>query len=404
MLNKYLWLDKIRQFLYNVTMTIKEVFPMEKVIIKEVKTKKDLRLFADLPNKLYKNEPNFVPSFLSDDISDWDKNKNPAFEYCEAKCFLAYIDRKPVGRIGAILSHKSNEKWNTKRMRFSQVDFIDDRRVSKALFEAVESWAREKACDQVHGPLGFCDLDREGMLVEGFDRQSMFITYYNAPYYKEHLTELGYQKDTDWVEYRINVPSPESKEAQMIARVTRRLERQNKYHIANLRKRSDYRPYVEQVFRLVNEAYAPLYGVVELTEKQIKKYASKFIPLVHPDYACFIVDENDEMVAFGVTVPSLANALTKCRGRLFPLGWIHVLRAMSKNDTVDLLLIAIKPELQGGPIIAMIFDHFIKSTVKNGIKYAETGPQLETNAKIQSQWKFFEKEQHKRRRCFVKDI
>ena len=377
---------------------------MEQVTIKEVTTKKDRKIFADLPNKLYKDQPNYVPGFFSDDVNDWDKNKNPAFEYCEAKCFLAYSNGKVVGRIGAILSHKSNEKWNTNRMRFSQVDFIDDPAVSSALFGAVESWAREKNCNQVHGPLGFCDLDREGMLVEGFDRQSMFITYYNAPYYKEHLERLGYRKDTDWIEFRINVPSPESKEAQMIGRITRRLERQNKYHIANLKKRSDYRPYIKQVFELVNEAYSGLYGVVELTDKQIDKYAGKFVPLVHPDYACFILDENEQMVAFGVTVPSLANALTKCRGRLFPFGWIHVLRAMSKNDTVDLLLVAIKPELQGGPIIAMIFDHFIKSTAKNGIKYAETGPQLETNTKIQGQWKFFEKEQHKRRRCFVKDI
>ena len=377
---------------------------MANVTIKEVQTKKDRKIFADLPNKLYKNQPNYVPGFFSDDVSDWDKNKNPAFEYCEAKCFLAYSEGKVVGRIGAILSHKSNEKWNTNRMRFSQVDFIDDPDVSSALFEAVEDWARKKNCNQVHGPLGFCDLDREGMLVEGFDRQSMFITYYNAPYYKEHLERLGYQKDTDWIEFRINVPTPESKEAQMIGRITRRLERQNKYHIANLKKRSDYRPYVKQVFELVNEAYSGLYGVVELTDKQINKYANKFVPLVHPDYACFILDENEQMVAFGVTVPSLANALTKCRGRLFPFGWMHLLRAISKNDTVDLLLVAVKPELQGGPIIAMIFDHFIKSTAKNGIKYAETGPQLETNTKIQGQWKFFEKEQHKRRRCFVKDI
>ena len=377
---------------------------MRDVIIKEVITKKERKLFADLPNKLYKDQPNYVPSFFSDDVDDWDKSKNPAFEYCEAKCFLAYRDEEIVGRIGAILSHRSNEKWNTKRMRFSQVDFIDDPAVSKALFGAVESWAKEKGCNQVHGPLGFCDLDREGMLVEGFDRQSMFITYYNAPYYKEHLESLGYCKDTDWVEYRITIPTPDSKAAQMIGRAAARLKRQGQYHVADTKKRSDYRPYVKQIFSLVNEAYSPLYGVVELTDKQIERYANKFIPLIHPDYTCFILDENEQLVAFGVTVPSLANALVKSRGRLFPFGWVGVLKAMKKNDTVDLLLIAIKPELQGGSIIAMIFDHFIKSTAKNGIKFAETGPQLETNTKIQAQWKFFEKEQHKRRRCFVKDI
>ena len=377
---------------------------MGNIIIKEVKSRRELKAFVDFPNKLYKDNPNYVPGFFSDDIDDWDKDKNPAFEYCETKCFLAYEKGKIVGRIGAILSHKSNETWKTDRMRFSQVDFVDDERVSAALFEAVETWAREKGCKEVHGPLGFCDLDREGMLIEGFDRKSMFITYYNAPYYKDHLEKLGYTKDTDWIEFRINVPAPDSKEVRMITRFAERIKHQGLYHVADLKKRSDYRPYVKKVFELLNEAYAPLYGVVKLTDRQIDKYAGKFIPLVNPDYACFIMDNDNNMVAFGVTVPSLSDALKKCRGRLFPLGWIPVVKALSKNDTVDLLLVAIKPELQGTPLITMIFDHFIKSTSKNGIKYAETGPQLETNAKIQAQWKFFEKEQHKRRRCFIKDI
>ena len=239
------------------------------IIIKEVKTQKDRRRFVNFPNQLYKNEPNYVPGFFEDDVDDWNPKKNPAFEYCEAKCFLAFEDNKIVGRIGAILSHRANEKWNNNRMRFSQVDFVDDPRVSKALFDAVEAWAREKGCDQVHGPLGFCDLDREGMLIEGFDRQSMFITYYNAPYYKEHLERLGYGKSTDWIEFRINVPTPDSREAQMIARVAARNERQGKYHVADLKHRRDYKPYVKQVFQLVNEAYAPLYGTVDLSSKQI---------------------------------------------------------------------------------------------------------------------------------------
>jgi hypothetical protein len=374
------------------------------IIVKEVTTKRQRRKFVDFPNKLYRKNPNYVPGFYGDDLSDWDPKKNPAFSYCEAKCFLAYEDGRIVGRIGAILSHKANETWGTHRMRFSAVDFVDDPRVSEALFAAVEAYAREKGCAEVHGPLGFCDLDREGMLIEGFDRKSMFITYYNAPYYLTHLERLGYRKDTDWIEFRINVPTPDTKEAQMIARLAERLRRQGHYHVADLRKRSDYRPYVKEVFRLVNEAYAPLYGVVALNEEQIEKYASKFIPLVNPDYACFILNEKEEMVAFGVTVPSLSDAMIRCRGRLFPFGWIPVLRALSHNDTVDLLLIAIHPDLQGSTLIAMIFDHFIKSTAKNGILYAETGPQLETNTKIQAQWNFFEREQHKRRRCFIKEL
>ena len=177
-----------------------------RVEIREVTTKGELRKFVDYPNQLYRDVPQFVPAFYGDDLADWDREKNPAFDYCEARCFLAYRDGEIVGRIGAILSHRANEKWGTRRMRFSQVDFIDDREVSAALFAAVEDWAREKGCTQVHGPLGFCDMDREGMLVEGFDRRSMFITYYNHPYYNEHLEALGYGKDTDWVENLIHVP------------------------------------------------------------------------------------------------------------------------------------------------------------------------------------------------------
>ncbi len=377
---------------------------MSSVIITPVETNRQSKLFCDFPNKLYKDNPNYVPSFLSDDIDDWDEKKNPAFEYCEAKRFLAYKDGRLVGRIGAILSHKANAKWDTKRMRFSNVDFIDDREVSSALFGAVEAWAKEKGCEQVHGPLGFCDCDREGMLVEGFDRQSMFITYYNAPYYIDHLNALGYQKDVDWIEYRIDISSRDSDKVKVIEKINERIEKQGIYHVAELKSRSDYKPYVQKVFGLVNEAYAHLYGVVALSDKQIERYAKKFIPLIDPDYACFIVNNDGDLVAFGLTVPSLSNAMIKCRGRLFPFGFIHVLRALKKNDTVDLLLVSVKPELQSTSLMAMIFNHFFKSTAKNGIRYAETGPQLETNTKIQAQWKFFDKEQHKRRRCFIKDI
>lgn len=377
---------------------------MSKITIKEVKTRRELRKFVDFPNHLYRGNPNYVPAFYGDDLADWNKKKNPAFAYCDAKCFLAYRDGKLVGRIGAILSHKANETWGTSRMRFSQVDFIDDLDVSRALFEAAESWAREMGCTQIHGPLGFCDMDREGMLVDGYDRLGMFITYYNHPYYVKHLEALGYRKDTDWVEYRLQTPEPDTPIANLITRMSDRLIRQGKYHYADLRHRADYAPYVEKVFRLVNEAYAPLYGVVELNEEQIKKYAKKFVPLVNPDYACFILDAEDNLVAFGVSAPSLSRAMQTCRGRLLPFGFLSVLHDLKKNDTLDLFLVAVKPELQGGSLIAMIFSHFLKSAHKNGIRFAETGPQLETNQKIQAQWKFFDKEQHKRRRCFIKDL
>lgn len=373
------------------------------VTVKEVQSKAELRKFVDYPNKLYKDVPQFIPAMYGDDLSDWDKTQNPAFEYCEGKCFLAYRDGKIVGRIGAILSHKANEIWNTKRMRFSQVDFIDDAEVVDALFKTVEDFAREKGCNEVHGPLGFCDLDREGMLVEGFDRKSMFITYYNHPYYNAHLERLGYLKDVDWMEYLISAELGEEIMKRFDTIALRALTH-NKLSIAPLKKRSDYGPYIRQVFELLNVAYSKLYGVVPLTEKQIKRYCGKFVPLVDPDYACFVMDENNKLAAFGVAAPSLADAMKKSNGRLFPFGAFRVLHALKHNDTLDLFLIAVRPDLQGLGVNAILLNHIMKNSIRNGIRFAETGPQLEYNEKVQAQWKTFNKEQHKRRRCYIKQI
>ena len=375
------------------------------IVIQEVTTKDALRRFVDFPNILYKDVEQFVPSFYSEDLDDWDEKKNPAFSYCEAKCFLALRDGKIVGRIGAILSHKANDTWGTKRMRFSQVDFIDDAEVSAALFGAVEDWARSKGCNQVHGPLGFCDLDREGMLVEGFDRMSMCITYYNHPYYNDHLAALGYTKDTDWVENLIDIPSADSEAAQKLRRLSDWVLKRKKLHKQILSKRSQITPaIIEEIFELVNSAYAPLYGVVALTEEQIKKYAEKFLPMVQPDFLCLVRDEEEKLVAFGVCIPSMAKALKRSNGRLFPIGWYHILKAMKKNDTLDMFLVAVKPELQGSGANAIVMDHILQGANKMGITLAETGPTLETNLKVQSQWNFFEHTQHKRRRCYVKTL
>ncbi|MBE6957453.1 MAG: GNAT family N-acetyltransferase [Ruminococcaceae bacterium] len=373
--------------------------------IREVTNKGMLRRFVDYPNVLYRDVPQFVPAFYGDDMEDWNRAKNPAFRYCEAKNFIALRDGEMVGRIGAILSHKANTTWGTKRMRFSQVDFIDDAEVSGALFAAVENWAREKGCDQVHGPLGFCDMDREGMLVEGFDQNSMFITYYNHPYYNDHLAALGYEKDTDWVENLIEMPAVDSPAGIRIQKLAQRVLKSGTYHKAPITKKSQITTkHIEQVFRLVNKAYAPLYGVVELNEEQIKKYAKKFLPLISPDLLCLLMDENEELVAFGVCAPSMAKALKRSRGRLFPFGWVGILNALKKNDTLDLLLIAVDPELQGKGLNAVVMDHLLQGAAKLGVKKVETGPTLETNIKVQSQWKFFEHTQHKRRRCYIKNI
>ncbi len=374
------------------------------VTIKEVTTKRALRAFVMFPQKLYRDCPQFVPSMYGDDMANWDRKKNPAFAYCEAKCFLAYRNGRIVGRIAAILSHKANEKWNRNRMRFSQVDFIDDPEVSEALFGAVEDWAHVMGCDEVHGPLGFCDLDPEGMLVEGFDQRNMFITYYNHPYYLEHMERLGYQKSVDWMEYKVFTPERGSRQAAMLTRVSNHVLKANHLHRAEVRSRADFKPLIPKVFELVNIAYAHLYGVVELTDRQVKHYTKKFLPLINPKYTCFILDEKENLVAFGVTAPSMAEALKKSHGKLFPFGWVGVLRALHKNNALDMFLIAVHPDLQSVGINAAIIEHIMKNAWETGIEYAETGPQLETNAKILSQWNIFDKEQHKRRRCYIKEL
>ena len=373
------------------------------VEIREVRTRSELKKFVNYPNVLYRDVPQFIPAMIGDDLDDWNPKKNPAFEYCDAKCWLAWRDGRIVGRIGAILSRRANEKWGLNRMRFTQVDFIDDEEVSSALFKAVEDYAREKGCNEVHGPLGFTDLDREGMLVEGFDRRSMFITYYNHPYYITHLERLGYAKDVDWVELLIDVPYDDYIVSRM-DKLAERVMRSNRLHIAELKSRRDYKPWIEKVFRLVNTAYNDLYGTVPLDDRQIKRYAAKFIPLVNPDLACFVADEQENLVAFGVSAPSMAEALKKSNGRLFPFGFIGVLKALKVNDTLDLFLIAVMPEYQNKAVNAILMNHVLKGCHKMGIKQAETGPQLESNHKVQSQWNFFKTEQHKRRRCYLKSL
>ena len=373
------------------------------VEIREVLSRADLKKFVVFPNKLYKDVAEYMPPFISEDMADWNPKKNPAFSYCEAKCFLAWRDGKIVGRIGAILSKKANEKWNTRRMRFTQVDFIDDYEVSEALFAAVEKWAKEKGCDEVHGPLGFTDLDREGMLVEGFNEKGMFITYYNHPYYIDHLTRLGYAKDVDWVEFLIDVPYDE-KLVEKMQKLSDRVLRMTGLRVAEVKSRKDYGPYLGKVFDLLNVCYAGLYGTVELTDEQVKKYAEKFIPMINPELACFVMDENNEMVGFGVSAPSMAAAIKKNNGHMFPFGFIDLLKALKKNDTLDLFLIAVRPDYQNKGVNAVLMNHILKGCHKMGITQAETGPQLELNEKVQHQWSLFKHRHHKRRRCFIKKI
>lgn len=372
--------------------------------IREVRTKSELKKFVTYPNQLYRDVPQYMPPLISEDLADWNPKANPAYEYCECRCWLAWRDGKIVGRIGAILSRKANEKWNTRRMRFTQVDFIDDFEVSKALFDTVENWARKKGMNEVHGPLGCTDMDREGMLIEGFDQKGMFITYYNHPYYIDHMVRLGYVKDVDWVEFLIDIPGREDKITQRLEQMSQRIARMAKVHVVPIKSRLQYGPYIPKVFELVNTCYSQLYGTVDLSEAQIKKYAEKFIPMLDPRLVCFIENEENQLVGVGITAPSMAAAIKKHSGHMFPIGFIDILKSLRRNDTLDLFIIAVHPDYRNTGINAILMNHILKGCHQMGVTRAETGPQLEINEKVQHQWSLFQYRNHKKRRCWIKQL
>lgn len=374
------------------------------VEIKEISEKTDLKKFAYFPDKLYKGQNNFVPDLKSDEIKMLMPETNPSFEYCDVKFFLAYRDGKIVGRIGAIINHTANKQWNQKQVRITRVDFIDDMEVSGALFEAVECWAKQLGLCDVHGPLGFTDLDKEGLLVEGFDRMGSSVTIYNYPYYPKHFEAHGYEKDVDWVEYRIKTPDRGDERIKRVQALASKVMERSNVHFFNIKKIKEAAPIIIQIFELLSECYKDLYGVVPYTENVARDYLKRFTPLLNPNYAKFIVDENNKLVGFALAAPSLAKALQKSGGRMFPLGWIHLLKAINHPEEVELFLVAVHPDYQKAGLAALLLNEITASAIEQGVKYAESSPELETNRKIQDLWKNYDVEQHKRRRCFVKHL
>lgn len=372
------------------------------VEIKEVLTKKDRREFAKFHERMYRNVSQAIPDLIAEEIDNFDPKKNPAYEYCEAKQFLAYRDGKIVGRIAGIISKAANEKWGTKRIRFSRVDFIDDYEVSKALFKAVEAWGQAEGLTEIHGPIGFCDMDQEGMLVEGFEEEGMSITIYNHPYYIKHLEALGYKKDIDWVEYRVSLPQEAN---QKLNQLSEAVLRKFKLTLVEPQSRQEIKSYIAPVLRLLNICYNDLYGTVELSQAQINKYVKQYITVINPEYVKLLLDENQELVGFGLAVPSLSAAFKRSRGRLFPFGWYRILRApFAKAKVLDLYLVGVLPKMQNKGLTAILLNSMTETARKNGVEYAETGPELETNHQVQSLWKHYEAIQHKRRRCFIKTL
>ena len=369
------------------------------VELREVTTRGGLRAFVRFPLTLYRDNEFYVPTLFEDDINTLDWNRNPAFAFCEARYWMAYRDGKAVGRIAAIHNPRHAEKWGEPYLRFGWIDFVDDAEVSAALLGAVEAWAREKGLTAVHGPLGFTDLDREGMLVEGFDEPATLATAYSYPYYPEHMARLGYEKDVDWVEYEIKVPAAPNPK---IARIAKMVLRRYDLHPLQVKRRRDLLAYAPEALQMVNEAYAHLYGSTQLTEDQIASYVKQYFGFLDPAFTPAVMDGEGKIVAFGVSMPSLSGALQRCGGRLFPVGFAHVLRAMKRNDRGDLYLVAVRKDYQRKGLPAVLMELMHPVFVERGIRTLESNPELETNIDVQGQWKYYDARQHKRRRCFIK--
>ena len=367
--------------------------------IKEVTTKAEMKAFINFTDELYKDHPYFVPPLKFDEAATLSSRKNPAFDYCEARYWLAYKNNKVVGRIAGIVNHAYIDKWKNKYIRFGWIDFEDDVNISRLLLQQVEHWAKEKGLNAIHGPLGFTDLDHEGTLIEGFDQLGTMAYIYNHPYYQNHFEKLGFVKEIDWVEYKLTADKAVPEKLVKLASI---VERRLKLTVIRAKKAKEILPYGTAIFELINDAYSHLFGVTPLTQRQMDYYTKQYFSFVKVDYVTIIVDREGKLAAFGITMPSLSRALQKNKGRLLPFGFIHLLKAMKKNDKADLLMIAIRKDLQGKGVNAMLMKETYDAYLKNGVTTVETNHELEDNARIRSLWENFNAVQHKRRRCFIK--
>jgi ribosomal protein S18 acetylase RimI-like enzyme len=367
----------------------------------EVKTKKQLSDFIKFPDELYRGNQYRVPQLHTFEKTILNTDKNPAFEFCRAKYWLAYQDKRIVGRIAGIINQKANEVWNEKNARFGWIDFIDDNNVSSALIKTVEDWGRSNGMTKIQGPMGFSDMDLEGMLVEGFDEIGTQAVIYNYPYYPKHLEENGYTKDADWVQFEIKVPDRVPDRIKRISEIV-----QKKYHLRPLKvkKSKDLIPYASKMFDTLNESFSDLYGFVALTQKQKDFYIKQYFSMVNPKFVSFVLDSNEDVVGFGISFTSLSAAMIKAKGKLFPTGFIHILKAMRKNDKVDMLLQGVKAEYQNKGIPAIFFAEMMQAYIDNGIKTAVSSHALENNQRAFLMFDDFESRQHLRRRSYAKQL
>ena len=373
--------------------------------IKQVTTRRELKRFIRLNYEMYKDNAFAVPDLYEDMLKTFSRDKNPAFEFCEADYFLAYKEGRLVGRVAAIINRRANATWQKQTVRFGWIDFVDDEDVSRALIDTVAAWGRERGMTEMEGPLGFTDMDAEGMLTEGFDQLSTMATIYNYPYYPQHMERLGLTKAMDWIEMKLMVPPQVPDKYVRIAEIVKQ-----KYNL-HVRKLKSVREIKrtgigQRIFDLINESYAPLFGYSQMTKAQIAQYVKEYLPILDLSLVTLIENEQDELVGVGISMASLSTALQRAKGKMFPLGWWHLAKALywKKPPIVDLLLVAVKPEYQNKGVNALLFTDLIPQYIRHKFVWAETNPELEVNDKVQSQWQYLENYLHKRRRCYRKDI
>lgn len=374
------------------------------VEIKKVESRRDLEKFLDFPEMLYKDNKYYVPNLRFDERSTLTPSKNPASAFCESALYMAYKDGKPAGRVAAIVNNKANEQWNHKEVRFGWIDFIDDKEVSAALIAKVEEFGRERGMESIVGPLGFTDFDPEGMLVEGYDALCTMALIYNHPYYKDHIEALGFEKAADWIEYKVFLGDHLPERLPRLAKI---VEKRANVHLRPLTKKIlKKEDYGHKLFHLINECYKDLYNFTVLPDDLSDKYIGFYLSILPLDYLSMVENEKGELVAFGIIMPSLAKALQKTRGKLFPFGWIHILKAMygKKNEGIEMLLVGVRPDYQNSGINALLFTDLFGRMNAKGKKWAETNAVLETNIKNQGQWNEFDHECRKRRRSYRKSL
>ena len=371
------------------------------VELKIVKTRRELRQFVDFPEQLYRGCENWVPALRGDEFDTFDKKKNGAYDYCESECYLALKDGRVAGRVAAIINHNANRDWKEHNVRFGWLDFIEDREVLKALLDAVEAWGKARGCTRMKGPGGFTDMDKEGLLVEGYEHLSPFTCLYNYPYYDKLLQELGFLKDVDWTQRVAKVTNqlpPMFQFADMI-------EQRFGLHVARARSTRELsEKYGLAIFHMYNETFAPLFQFTPLTDKQIERYLQTYVPILRPEFVSVCLDKDERPVGFTFCVPSLSKAVRRADGRLFPFGFVHILRALRHNDTLEALMIGVLPEYQGKGANVLMFKQIHENALKFGINRLILNPQLEENFKVQSLFEQYETEPFMRRRAYCKDI